>query len=434
MSQSCSIKKCTRTSRGLCDCCQQNLCLQHLNEHNASLVSQLNPLIDEINALGDRLKTLNIQKTIGNSRQKLEQWREDCHNKIDCFFEQKCQELDQLINEKVDQQREELKRMHLKMTELMNTQETTRQDIDLLKSTIRQLERNMNNIEQKCFTINTRPLIIDETFVFIKKTTEQELDLSTLSPVCRKITSPEGTFGSLTSNDQHLLIHQEPYLCLFDQDMNIIRQTLWPYDAIRDMCWSSRLDRFIVLEKNNIYLINENTMSIDNVHTIEEREWLSCTCSDAVLFASTAEWGSSIMEFTLLSTIKLIKEWKCPLTCTKDEAINSIVYNHENLALMIMNKSKKSLRIELRYAKTLNRIWLLQLDIRWVQNKAFRCCSLSCNEWLVVDYETGRLLQITKDGKIKKTIQYHPIPYCATLFDLNKLAVSTVNGVNLHTT
>ncbi|CAF4234517.1 unnamed protein product, partial [Rotaria sp. Silwood2] len=99
MSQSCSIEKCTRTSRGLCDCCQQNLCLQHLNEHNTLLVSLLNPLADELNALGVRLETLNIEKVIGNSRQKLEQWRQDCHKKIDCFFGQKCQELDQLIQE-----------------------------------------------------------------------------------------------------------------------------------------------------------------------------------------------------------------------------------------------------------------------------------------------------------------------------------------------
>ncbi|CAF1102270.1 unnamed protein product [Rotaria sordida] len=432
MSSLCSIERCTRTSRGLCDCCQQNLCLQHLNEHNALLTVQLNPLTDEINVLRDRLKTLNIQKTIADSRQKLEQWRQNCYKKIDYFFEQKCQELDQLVNEKVSQQREELNQIYLKIIELINAQEATRQDIDLLTSTIRQLERNMNNIEQTCFTIDTRPLLIDDTLIFIK-TTEHELDLSTLSPIYKTVHHSEESFRSLTSNNRYLLIHQYPNLCLFDREMNIVKQMLWSYDAIQDMCWSSTLDRFIVLGENNIFLINENTMSIDNMNTIEERNWKSCTCSDTVLFASTNGWASSIIEFNLYSAIELIREWEYPITCSKDEIIHDIAYNNENLALIVKNKSEMSLRIELRCAKTLGCIWLLQLDIECLYNAAFCCCSLTCNEWLIIDYETQRLVQITKDGKLKKTIKYHPIPYCATLFNLNKLAVSTVNNINLHT-
>ncbi|CAF4899194.1 unnamed protein product [Rotaria sp. Silwood1] len=433
MSQSCSINKCIRSSRGLCDCCQQNLCLQHLNEHNALLISQLNPLTDEINAFEDRLNTLNIQKIIDHSREKLEQWREDCHKKIDYFFEKKCQELDQLVNENVGQQRRELNQIQMKITEFINTQETTRQHIDLLTSAIRQLETNMNNIEQTHITVNTRPLVIDETFILIKKTTEHELDLSTLSPIYRTTHSPIGSFDSITCNDRYLLMHQHPNLCFFNREMNIVKQMLWSYGAIQDMCWSSTLDQFIVLETNNMYLINENTMSIDNVHTIEERRWISCTCSDTVLFASTSGPASSIIEFILFPVIESIKEWKCPLTCTKDEAIADTVYNNGNLALMVMNLYQKPVRIELRHAKTFDYIWSLPLDIACVKNITFRCCSLTCNEWLVVDYETARLIQITKDGKIKKTIQYYPSPYRAFLFDSNNLAILAVDGVKLHT-
>ncbi|CAF3723194.1 unnamed protein product [Rotaria sordida] len=338
MPQPCSIEDCTRTPRWVCDCCQQNLCLQHLNEHNDLLISQLNPLTLEIKALEDCLQALNIQKTIDNSREKLEEWRDDCYKKIDCLFEQKCRELDQVINEKVDQQREELNRIHLKITELIDAQETSRQDIDLLTSTIRQLEININNIEQICFTIVTSPLVIDDTFIFIKETTEHELDLSTLSPVYGTIHRPKGSSGPLTCNDRYLLIHQHPNLCLYDREMNIAKQTLWRYGRIWDMCWSSTLGRFIVLEQNNIYLINENTMSINNVHSMKDRDWGACTCSDTVLFTSTNEDGSSIMEFILFPAIEMIREWKYPLTCAKDEIIDDIVYNNGNLALACVFK------------------------------------------------------------------------------------------------
>ncbi|CAF3405103.1 unnamed protein product [Rotaria sp. Silwood1] len=433
MFQSCSINKCTRTSRGLCDCCQQKLCLQHLNEHNATLLAQLNPLTDQANTLGHRLKTLNIHTAIANSRQKLEQWRQDCYRKIDCLFEQKCQELDQLVNETVNQKQEELNRIHSKITELIYAQETTGQDIDLLKSAIRQLETNMNSIEQTYFTINTCPLILDDTFISITKTIEKGLDLSTLSLAYKTIVCPEGSFGSLTGNDRYILIHQHPNLCLFDREINITKQTLWFYGAIHDMCWSSTLDRFIILGKQNIYLIDESTMSIEDVHTIAERNWKSCACSDTVLFVCTNEWASSIMEFTLFSEIKLIHEWKYPVTCNENEIIHDMTYNNRNLALIIKNKSQKSLRIELRYVKTFDRIWTLQIDTACVRTIPFRCCSLVCNEWLFADYETGHLLQITKDGKLKKTIPYHPNPWCVILFDRNKLVVSTMDDVRLHT-
>ena len=93
MSQSCAANKCSRTSRWLCDCCNQSLCLQHLNEHNALLVTKLNPLTDEINELGDRLKSFNIEQALVSCRRKLEKWRDDCHQKIERLFERKEQRI-----------------------------------------------------------------------------------------------------------------------------------------------------------------------------------------------------------------------------------------------------------------------------------------------------------------------------------------------------
>ncbi|CAF2888326.1 unnamed protein product [Rotaria sp. Silwood2] len=133
-----------------------------------------------------------------------------------------------------------------------------------------------------------------------------------------------------------------------------------------------------------------------------------------------------------MPTVESIREWKYPLICSKDEMIDAIVYNNGNLALVIKNVSEKSMRIELRYAKTFDRIWTLQLAIKCGQKLAFCCCSLTCNEWLIVDYETGRLLQIAIDGKVKKTIQYYSDPYRTFLLDLNMLAVSTMADVKLH--
>jgi hypothetical protein len=137
------------------------------------------------------------------------------------------------------------------------------------------------------------------------------------------------------------------------------------------------------------------------------------------------------MKFRLLPSIELVKEWKSPDTCACSEIIYSILYNDGTLSVIIKNISEKSLRIELRSAETLDCIWSLQFDTVCNQKIVFRCCLLTSDEWLVTDYETKRLLHITKDGKLKATIKYDDNPYRVNLF-ANMLVVSTIDGLNFH--
>jgi hypothetical protein len=88
--------------------------------------------------------------------------------------------------------------------------------------------------------------------------------------------------------------------------------------------------------------------------------------------------------------------------------------------------------MELRSSNTLDQLWLLRLDTVWNQNKTFYACSIDHNEWIMADYETRRLLHITKDGCIKETLAYNGIPYRVCRFGPTILAVSTDIGVNLH--
>src|ERR1700722_12462051 len=121
-SQPCAITSCKNASRALCNCCNQYLCRSHLNEHDDLLNSQLNPLADEINILGDRLNAINIQQKIGEHRRKLDQWRVDSHKMIDRFYEQKCKELDQHIAEIINKEREYIAQMRSKVARLMEKQ------------------------------------------------------------------------------------------------------------------------------------------------------------------------------------------------------------------------------------------------------------------------------------------------------------------------
>jgi hypothetical protein len=431
MSQPCVIVTCKRVSRALCHCCQQNLCITHLSEHNDLLNSQLNPLTDEINVLGERLKTLNTKDILVSCHQKLEKWRVDCYKNIDHFVEKKYQELDRLIAEKLDQQQEEITHIRSKLAELIRDQEATHEDIDTLTSTIRRLEKEMNKIEETCFSVDTRPLLIDNTVVHVKEINAQEFNSAALSSIYKTIQYQTGSYRVLASNDRLLLIHQKPNLCFLNSELTIVKQVLWPYDVINDMCWSSTLNSFIVIVKGNIFLVDENTMSIESVQTVEKRNWCSCTCFNDQLFLSTSVWGSSIVELSLLPSIAIIKKWKSPITCTMDEFIDGIVGRNETLAVVIRNKVEKSVRIELRSCKTLDRAWSLALDVVFKDGR-YHYCSLNCNEWLVADHSGRRLLHITADGKMKETITYKGAPYRTTLFGSNMLAISTETTLNFY--
>jgi len=431
MSQICALDKCSRISRGICDCCEQQLCLQHLNEHNASLINQLNPLTDEFNALSDRLNTLNIEKITGESRRKLEQWRDRSHQQIDRLFEQKCEEIERITSEKVQKQREEFTHLQSKIAEIIREQETTRQQIDSLKATIHEIKEKMNELEKTSLRVTTQRLIIDGAMISIESTAEHELDLSNLPTPCTTIQRPGGSKSSICANDNYLLIHRKPNLSFVDFEMNVVKEMLWNYEDIGDMCWCSTLDRFIIAKKNDIFLVEENTMTINKVEIIEETRWSSCTTSEKYLFLSTNTYRSIVKKYDLLPSIKLVTEWKFPSTCTNDEWISTIRYNNERLGLLIRNNPEKSLRMELRSADTFDRIWTLEFDIVCEQNVFFRYCSLTCNEWLVADYEKKRLLQVTNDGKLKAVVPYKNIPYYCILFR-NMLAISTNIPIDIY--
>ena len=82
------------------------------------------------------------------------------------------------------------------------------------------------------------------------------------------------------------------------------------------------LERFIVINKNTVFLIDEPTMTIESVQMVAKQNWCCGTCSDKSLYLATYSRGSSIVEFNLLPSIEYVKQWKSPDTCSKDEGIH----------------------------------------------------------------------------------------------------------------
>jgi hypothetical protein len=434
MPQLCVFDGCKFTSRVLCHCCNKNFCLEHLKEHNESINSELNPLVDEINTIGAQLITLNIGELTTDCREKLDQWRDDCFMMINHFYEKKCEELDKRCMKRRDLLQVEIDQIRAKLTKLICEQEITSEDLEILTLNIYDVKRKIVQIKEKSFEIDLHPLIIDENLISIQDTKIYELDLSNLSKPYRNLPCTDQSWPAMINNDRVLLIDQYPNIILFNRDLKIIKQTHWSYGFIRNMCWSSILSSFIVINnEKEVFTIKENSLLIERIKTIEEQYWWSCTCSNTSLFLTNTTMGTNIFEFNLLSSFQLIKRWKPPNSCKQHEYIDDISYNNGKLALIIKVSSNNTVHLEVRSSTTLDHLWSLQLDIKksWFQ-QTIRCCPLMYDEWLVVEGNTSHLFHILKSGQIKLESEYEPSPVNAILFGSNILVIRTKKTIMFH--
>ena len=348
------------------------------------------------------------------------------------FSRKRYQQLTLYANKKIQKQREDIDQMRLKMIELIQEQEVTREDIHSIMCKINNLEKEMHKLERTSFDIIIQSTTIDENLIRIEEMNPYQLDLSSLPEVSKTIHCSKENWAALATNENFILIYQESNLCLVDREFTIIKKAVWSFGEIWDMFWSSTLKRFVVINENTVFLVDEETMSIESIQMAAKHNWCCGTCSEKSLFLATYKRGSSIMEFNLLPTIEFAKHWKSPDTCSKDEGIHDMIYNNEQLFLIIENRVKKTVRVELKSSITFDRLWSLPLDRANHQNVQIRCCLFNDVEWIVAHHDLSRLLHITKDGELKASCSYTPAPHFATIFGSNLLVVATSKRVDVH--
>ncbi|CAF0851818.1 unnamed protein product [Adineta steineri] len=379
-----------------------------------------------VNLYNVRLEAFNIDQITLNAQTKLKQWHAESVKTINDIYQRKSQELTSYLDEAKNQYEEKKLTIQSNLNQLKDQHEINEENIPA-KLIIRSIEQDLDDIEQLCKQINVRPLTIDDSYFHIEKRFSIRNSLQTPS-----------TFGysqisssAIASSDKFLLIHQNPYLCLIDRDCRMVRQDLWNHDWIRDMCWSSTLCCFIIITIKDIYIIHEKNLLVAPFKEQFNETWFSCTCSDKSLYLSTCEWGSSIYELSLGSSMDLIKQWKSPFTCKSGEGIHDIKCNNETLALMIKDGRESTRRMELKLISTFTTLWSLPLGAAH-NLRLFTCCPLKHNEWLVIDGVESNIYHITKQGKSKDNIHYPSVPYRANLFGSNILAIAAEDNLNLH--
>ncbi|CAF1513006.1 unnamed protein product, partial [Didymodactylos carnosus] len=169
-----------------------------------------------------------------------------------------------------------------------------------------------------------------------------------------------------------------------------------------------------------------NTMNIVRCKVSSNTGWSRVTCSDTSLFLLTQGLGPSISQYTFRPSIKCIKEWHSPETCTTEEYIFDLKWKHNSLAVIIYNEQNKETRLELRSSATLQRLWSIGVG------SAFRCCLLYGDQWMVVDPLNSRLFHISTDGTLLKNDRYSQRPWNVIQWGKYVIGIRTAEGINLH--
>ncbi|CAF0732274.1 unnamed protein product [Adineta steineri] len=423
MFHTCEISTCDSPTLITCVCCNKSLCREHFVEHDYLLRPKLNELTKQINKIFDQFESLDMKTIMSDSLKKIDEWRLNSYQVIDKFYENKCTELNYYINNILNKYAKDINDLRLKIEKMTYIQQTTNHNIELLTKNIQTLQQQINQIKYISIQVDIRPLVIIDKLIDVNIIT----DLSKLSTPYQTIQRIPLCSNAMASNNQYLLIHQNSKLYLIDENLFIIRQNHWFYDQIQDMCWSKILNCFFIITLHDIYQVEINTLLVKQINTTEKNFWQSCTCSDTSLYLS----NESIIEFNLKPSIQYVKSYKRNETIDHKQRIDSIEYNNGKLILAINDQSKQEIFIELRLLTTFDCLWLCQLNIEYSERK-IQCCLYNYDTWLIADWGNSSLIYLTKDGKIKNSVEYQNEIHYINQFGSNKVVISTDHSIHFH--
>jgi hypothetical protein len=408
-SQSCSVHRCEILPHNVCNHCEHNFCDDHSSEHE-NRCSQIVPyLINTINKLLVRISSVEPR-----TLEQLERWRKESYQSIDRYCNKKRHDF---IEKKKEYLEKELNHLQNKLNESTKEQNNDHHQIN---HDLQLIEVKLIELEHLRLTVH--PLIIEENLI-----TPQHL--FPLPHAHHTIHLKSANESSIGSNEKHLLVEREgKYLSLIDRNFTIVNEISFNHNVIHSICWSSTINRFIIITFKELFILDEKTMIIEKCPISSNLDWWRGTCSDNTLFLSSVEWGSAIHEFDLCSSFQFIKAWHAPITCEKDEIICDLKYNSAFLAIPIFNKHKEQSRLDLRSSTTLDCIWSTPIHGRC------RCCSINGDQWLVMDHDDCRFFHISADGRILTTDKYehHQRLEDLIIWNENNIVVLTKKTINLH--
>ncbi|CAF1555599.1 unnamed protein product [Rotaria magnacalcarata] len=203
--------------------------------------------------------------------------------------------------------------------------------------------------------------------------------------------------------------------------------------GIQAVCWSSYLEKFIVLTADKIkrvYTFDEkktttnNSQHMENIPDSIDREYESCTCSDQI-FLVTYKGFNPIIDQWQLSNWKRTKLWQPPISCGNLEMIHHIRFSENNsLHIGLIINQFEIYRFELRNYLTMECLQTVDFNESNQINTPVPI-SLSTGEWL---FTATIITFISKNIIARLPIEYENDVENAIQVNQDCLVIKTTDG------
>jgi hypothetical protein len=177
----CNIDACKRSAYALCYCCQQDFCMDHLNNHADLSKLHLPLLVDKINILFEQFH--NVSPIEPSLFAELDQWRQEAHRAVDCFYERKKQEFQECLQEQRNKQKVKLDQLKNQINKLVEQSGATNENIRSIETSLQSLQLQVDGNNSPRFILS--PLVIKNRLVVIDRNLLRLNDLLSSSPLSR---------------------------------------------------------------------------------------------------------------------------------------------------------------------------------------------------------------------------------------------------------
>ena len=210
--------------------------------------------------------------------------------------------------------------------------------------------------------------------------------------------------SQMAANNEFLLCLHMGDLVLYDaqgKERLKIRQRF----SLRDICWSSYFERFLLLYCNELYSLDLEKQKPKLVHEFDDEKTL-CRCCDETSVVVDYRSDKTVEIYDLKSSWKLLRRFEPPRSCEKNQSIRDINFNSSGTHLGLIVKHGNERSFHLRNADDMGILQIIELDYIH-QNINYYVTALPTDRFLVQPHLQAELYLIDANGKLEQTVRYN---------------------------
>ncbi|CAF1179472.1 unnamed protein product [Didymodactylos carnosus] len=235
----------------------------------------------------------------------------------------------------------------------------------------------------------------------------KQFDFNKLKEKPQRQITVDGDYGSMGVSDMTLLYCGKDTLCLTDRTGHKTNTLQSGGLAVWDICWSSFLDRFLIVTPRTLRSLNVQTKEVTQIKQVSDKnkaDFCRCTCSNQTLLVSFEHRGSVVEEWNMSGEWKMMRRWQPPVSCQQNEWICEIGFSCDGSRIGV------AVWVDDQY----DQVQVRDRSMNILNNITFPChlafgyflLSLPSGQWLTHEVKNKELRIIDGDGILQQTLTY----------------------------